>query len=559
MTNNAAIKKFLIIDDDPEFRILIKTLLADYFQDAEFIEYNPVTEGIPGDNFNWGQFDVLILDQYLCVHGLNGLDLFLNNHSKPDFPATIMLTAAGNEDLVIHAYDSGIKAYIRKEKFDIATLATAVSNIFDDLDANQEMQNQLHEAKNQLDIERAKTTEKIAELENQLQNLQEEKRKQQEAAEEIQRMKNEAEEQIQIDRAKLATETDALKSQLQFMEDEKLKQQDTVKEIQSIKDETEVRFEKERAELVEKNAELTAQVQRMGDERKLQQDAMADSQKVTATAEEKLKNEQAEHNKIIAELNSKLQGMEEVQRKNCEAETQFQKEREEMAKAATVTKAQLHKTVAEDEKIRKQLKVLLQDKSSFADARHQHEEELAAIKNELANITQQLTAAEAKLTTSEQEKQKIISDYKQQLKKVPAVEIVEEIVDFVLEDDPEEDPDEPLDLSHQLPKEEKVTQDNRNLNTDKVETASATPEDSYESELLDEIIDPDELLDPTQIGRENDKHHTTKQQPSGAQKIVSTFDEPIDLNLFDESIDPDELLDPSQATKNKNNRQDEDK
>ena len=109
MNKKVDLKSILILDDDIEFRKLLKSLLSEYFQDVEFYEYDPVQKGEPADGFDWSKFDVLILDYYLCVHGLNGLDLFQKHQQKADFPPTIMLTGAGNEELAIRALKSGVK------------------------------------------------------------------------------------------------------------------------------------------------------------------------------------------------------------------------------------------------------------------------------------------------------------------------------------------------------------------------------------------------------------------------------------------------------------------
>ncbi|MGR3177139.1 MAG: hypothetical protein ACUZ8E_03675, partial [Candidatus Anammoxibacter sp.] len=53
-------RKILIIDDD-DCRKLILHMLASQFQDIEAVEYDPQSQGIPGKNFNWSAFDVLLL------------------------------------------------------------------------------------------------------------------------------------------------------------------------------------------------------------------------------------------------------------------------------------------------------------------------------------------------------------------------------------------------------------------------------------------------------------------------------------------------------------------
>jgi DNA-binding response OmpR family regulator len=132
MNKKVGLKRILILDDDLEFRKFLKSLLSEYFQDVEFHEFDPVKEGEPSDSFDWSIFDVLILDYYLCVHGLNGLDLFQKHHKKTNFPPTIMLTGAGNEKLAIRALKSGIKDYVHKDSLNTAMLAEAITSAYEE-------------------------------------------------------------------------------------------------------------------------------------------------------------------------------------------------------------------------------------------------------------------------------------------------------------------------------------------------------------------------------------------------------------------------------------------
>lgn len=104
------IKNILLLEDQ-DYRNLLKTLLAEHFQNVEFHEYDSLEKGEPADDFDWSKFDVLLLDYYLCIHGLDGLDIFNKHKGEIDFPVTIMLTGAGNEKLAINALKSGIKDY----------------------------------------------------------------------------------------------------------------------------------------------------------------------------------------------------------------------------------------------------------------------------------------------------------------------------------------------------------------------------------------------------------------------------------------------------------------
>jgi EAL domain-containing protein (putative c-di-GMP-specific phosphodiesterase class I)/FixJ family two-component response regulator len=132
MTDPAALKRILIFDDDIDFRKLLLLRLKKMFAGVDLEEYDPIASGVPGEDFNWSGYDVLLLDYYLCIHGVTGLDILHKNRKNPNFPATIMLTGAGNEEIAVHALKSGVSDYIRKEKLDKDELRESILNAFEE-------------------------------------------------------------------------------------------------------------------------------------------------------------------------------------------------------------------------------------------------------------------------------------------------------------------------------------------------------------------------------------------------------------------------------------------
>ena len=112
--SDTCLEKILLFDDDSDYRNLLKDYLGKLFPNVELIEHDPVASGMPDEKFDWSSFDVLVLDYYLCIHNFTGLDLLHKYHKNPNFPATIMLTGAGNEEVAIHALDFGIYEYLNK-------------------------------------------------------------------------------------------------------------------------------------------------------------------------------------------------------------------------------------------------------------------------------------------------------------------------------------------------------------------------------------------------------------------------------------------------------------
>lgn len=106
-------KHILIIDDSSDFRNLIRVLLKNTLLDIELAEYDPSQHGRPPDNFDWSKYDVLLLDYQLGLDE-NGLDWLKFYKDKKKFPATIMLTAEGDEYVATQALKLGAVDYSNK-------------------------------------------------------------------------------------------------------------------------------------------------------------------------------------------------------------------------------------------------------------------------------------------------------------------------------------------------------------------------------------------------------------------------------------------------------------
>src|SRR3990172_4771304 len=130
MTAGNEIKKVLIFDDDRDYRKLVRAYLAKSLPAAELVEYDPVANCAPGEDFNWAGYDVMVLDYYLCIYGTTGLDILQKNRKKPGFPATIMLTGAGDQEVAMRALDFGVYEYLRKEKLTKEELLNSINNAF---------------------------------------------------------------------------------------------------------------------------------------------------------------------------------------------------------------------------------------------------------------------------------------------------------------------------------------------------------------------------------------------------------------------------------------------
>ncbi len=130
--SDSNLERILIIDDSSDYRKLIKTFINKLLPSVEIIEYDPVFEGVPDDNFNWSEIDVLLLDYHLSIVGTTGLDILHKNHKKNSFPATIMLTGAGTEEIAIRAINLGIYEYQPKQSLTKDKLKQSIIHAWED-------------------------------------------------------------------------------------------------------------------------------------------------------------------------------------------------------------------------------------------------------------------------------------------------------------------------------------------------------------------------------------------------------------------------------------------
>jgi len=119
------VRRILLIDDNVEFRQVLLVRIRNLFPDVDIVEYDLVTEGWPPAESDCTKYDVLILDHDLGG-GVNGLNWFKSCNKEKNFPATVILTAMGNERTAIHALNSGAHYYLSKQQLTEEKLHKAI-------------------------------------------------------------------------------------------------------------------------------------------------------------------------------------------------------------------------------------------------------------------------------------------------------------------------------------------------------------------------------------------------------------------------------------------------
>lgn len=123
-------KQVLIVDDSDDYRDLLVRFMNKAFPDAKVTCCNPIGKGAPGADFEWSKYDVLIMEYRLGpeANGLDWLRKYKRDHTR--FPATILLTASGSEDVAVRALRYGAHDYLRKQNLSAQRLAESISDAF---------------------------------------------------------------------------------------------------------------------------------------------------------------------------------------------------------------------------------------------------------------------------------------------------------------------------------------------------------------------------------------------------------------------------------------------
>ena len=115
----------LIVDDSIEFRKVLQIYIAKQLPEANVIEYELEKYGIPDTSYDWGKYDLLLLDYNLGgdEDGFTWLTAF---RDTPDFPPVIILTADSSEYVAVKAIKLGAVDFINKSDLNPAMLANAI-------------------------------------------------------------------------------------------------------------------------------------------------------------------------------------------------------------------------------------------------------------------------------------------------------------------------------------------------------------------------------------------------------------------------------------------------
>ncbi|MDA0821995.1 MAG: response regulator [Proteobacteria bacterium] len=117
--------KLIIVDDSKEYMTLIRRMLASAIPDIEVTEYDPEQQGRPSDDFDWGIYDVLLIDYQLGLHE-NGIEWIEKYRGCVGFPPAILMTSTGDEYVAARAIKLGACDFIKKADMEVGRIAPMV-------------------------------------------------------------------------------------------------------------------------------------------------------------------------------------------------------------------------------------------------------------------------------------------------------------------------------------------------------------------------------------------------------------------------------------------------
>lgn len=110
---------------------LLRLYLSRELPDAEIVDYDFPSRGRPSADYDWSQYDLLLLD-YKLSDTEDGLEWLKAFGGQAGFPPTVILTAEGDEYVAARSIKLGASEYINKKDISPRRLADLVNSVFQD-------------------------------------------------------------------------------------------------------------------------------------------------------------------------------------------------------------------------------------------------------------------------------------------------------------------------------------------------------------------------------------------------------------------------------------------
>ncbi len=132
--------RILVIDDDEDYRNLIRRFITTAYDDVNVIDYDPKDKGLPTEHFPWKEYDLVLLDYDLGLGKENGLGWMIHFSSIDNVPPVIMITSIGDTKVAVKALKAGAIDFIDKGDVSSDTLKTSIDEVLSISDRKQNLE-----------------------------------------------------------------------------------------------------------------------------------------------------------------------------------------------------------------------------------------------------------------------------------------------------------------------------------------------------------------------------------------------------------------------------------
>lgn len=120
--------RFFIIDDNAGFRLKLTQLLKSEWPGAKVEQFEPASQGWPGEDVDWSGYDLVFLDHFL--NGDSGFEWYEVLKHKPHFPPTVIISAQPDPEIAVRVIKAGAENYLPKPQLTRDKLREIVQEIF---------------------------------------------------------------------------------------------------------------------------------------------------------------------------------------------------------------------------------------------------------------------------------------------------------------------------------------------------------------------------------------------------------------------------------------------
>ncbi len=132
LTLQHQINKILLIDDQADFRTLLRKYINKIRPELQVVEFDPLSQAMPGHSFPWDKYGLVILDYNLGTKNENGLTWMRHFKAIDNMPPVIMLTAEGNSKLAGDIINAGARDFIDKRDVNYEIVKSTLDYFFVD-------------------------------------------------------------------------------------------------------------------------------------------------------------------------------------------------------------------------------------------------------------------------------------------------------------------------------------------------------------------------------------------------------------------------------------------